>query len=360
MISVIERAIAADAKLVVADPRRTPLAKRAALHVALQPGTDLPVALALLRAMVRGPAPRPSLPIEALFVYNCNPVATALNQQVLIKQLSRDDLFAAVHEQVMTVTAMLADVVLPATVSVEHRELRRGYDTIRRLDARTMVAPPSQARSNNQLFGELRTRMGLTRPGDPTTDEELLAAIFAASPDGADLQRQLIENGVAGPLSGTRPTMFVDVFPSTPDQRVYLVPPALDQAATHGLYTYQVDPDSEVFSIALLSPALAAKISSTFGQLRNKPAQLELAHADALARNIVDGDACQIWNNYGEVRCAAVINHDLKPGVAVIAKGYWRKHTSNGFTANALITAASAGVGGQAAFNDARVQIEKR
>ena len=497
MIPVIERAMAAGAKLIVVDPRRTPLAKRADLHVALRPGTDLPVALALLRALFRnganrsflhqhcnnveqleqrcerwtlanaareaqvdvdtlqtfyqmyndaspavirigwgpernrnggsaiaailalpavagkfgvraggytmsngdarwgvksetaiaepvpatrvinmseiarvlrdGPRPvagsgstGPVTPIEALFVYNCNPVATALNQQVLIEQFSREDLFVVVHEQVMTDTAMLADVVLPATVFVEHRELRRGYGTMRMFDAPAVVAPQGQARSNNQLFGELLTRMGLTRPGEPTTDQELIDAIFAANPNGADLQRQIADHGAAVPLSGARPIMFVDVFPLTNDQRVHLVPPALDDAATHGLYMYQADPGSEDFPIALISPALATQISSTFGQLRKKPAQLELALADAAARNIVDGDACRIWNNYGEVHCAAVINRDLKPGVAVIAKGYWRKHTSNGFTANALIPENFADLGGQAAFNDARVQIAKR
>ena len=123
---------------------------------------------------------------------------------------------------------------------------------------------------------------------------------------------------------------------------------------------YQPDPGCEEFPIAQISPGLATQISSTFGQLRNKPAHLELPYAHALARNIIDGDACRIWNNYGEVRCTAIINRDLKPGVAVIAKGFWRKHTTNGFTANAVIPETFADLGGQAAFNDARVQIEKR
>jgi anaerobic selenocysteine-containing dehydrogenase len=489
MVPIIERAMAAGAKLIVVDPRRTPLAKRADLHVALQPGTDLPVALALLRGLFRNGADRSFLhdhctgadeleqrcerwtfaeaarvanvdvdtlqtfyqmycdaspavirvgwgpernrnggsaiasilalpavagkfgvraggftmsngdarwgvkaetaiaepvpttrsinmseiarvlrdgprtgnaPIEALFVYNCNPVATAQNQQALIEQLSREDLFVVVHEQVMTDTALLADVVLPATAFVEHRELRRGYGTMRMYDSPAVVAAPGQARSNNQLFGELLQRFELTRAGDPMTDDELVAATFAASPDGAQLQAQLKQDGAAVPLSGARPITFVDVFPSTPDQRVHLVPAALDQTATHGLYTYQPDPSTDEFPLALISPALATQISSTFGQLRQKAAQVELSLADAQQRGVADGDLCRVWNNYGEVVCAAVVNRDLKPGVALIAKGYWRKHTRNGLTANALIPETFADLGGQAAFNDARVQVAKR
>jgi anaerobic selenocysteine-containing dehydrogenase len=82
--------------------------------------------------------------------------------------------------------------------------------------------------------------------------------------------------------------------------------------------------------------------------------------ADAQQRGVADGDLCRVWNNYGEVVCAAVVNRDLKPGVALIAKGYWRKHTRNGLTANALIPETFADLGGQAAFNDARVQVAKR
>ena len=37
------------AKLVVVDPRTTPLAKQADIHLAVRPGTDLPVALAIHR-----------------------------------------------------------------------------------------------------------------------------------------------------------------------------------------------------------------------------------------------------------------------------------------------------------------------
>jgi anaerobic selenocysteine-containing dehydrogenase len=486
LVPVIERARSAGAKLVVIDPRRTPLARRADLHLALRPGTDLPVALAIIHAMfarghadlgflerhavgvdelriraarwsiddaarvagvearqldaflelyarsapavircgwgiernrnggsavaavlalpavcgklgVRGggytmsngdarwgvsaeaaihePAPptrkvnMSDLPralrelreprIEAVVVYNCNPVATAPDQRGVIEQLSREDLFVVVHEQVMTDTARLADVVLPATSFLEHRDLRRGYGTMRMFDSPAVVAPPGEARSNNALFGALLERMGLTRPGDPMTDDDLVARTFAGSPRGAELAAQLAAAGVAAPPDGARPVAFVDVLPDTPGGKIQLVPAALDREVPGGLYTYRPDPGTTEFPLALISPALSTQVSSTFGQLRTAPGALELAPADATARAVRDGDLVRVWNATGEVHCQVRVTPDVRPGVCVLAKGLWRRHTANGMTAGALIPAAFADLGGQAAYNDARVQVER-
>jgi anaerobic selenocysteine-containing dehydrogenase len=308
LVPVIERAIEKGAKLVVIDPRRTPLARRADLHLAVRPGADLPVALAIINALftrghaneaflaahaaevgelrqraaawsleaaareanidataldqfvelyaaatpagirlgyglernrnggsavaailaipavagkfgVRGggftmsngdakwtvtaeaaigvpPAPTRMINmseigrvlatttgprIEHLFVYNCNPVATAPDQKLLVEQLARDDLFVVVHEQVWTDTANLADIVLPATTFLEHRELRRGYGNMRMYDSPAVVPPVGEARSNNEVFGALLRKLDLVQPGDAMTDDELVAKTFASS-----------------------------------------------------------------------------------------------------------------------------------------------------------------------------------
>lgn len=485
LVPVIERARAAGARLVVVDPRRTPLARRADLHLPLRPGADLPVALAMIHALfergyadeaflarhaaevgelriraaawsldaaareagleasaldrfvelyassspavircgwglernrnggsaaaailalpaiankfgVRGGGytmsngdvawtvgaetgvqePRANTRtinmselgralatvanpgIECLFVYNCNPVATAPDQRAVVEQLRRDDLFVVVHEQVWTDTAQLADVVLPATAFLEHRELRRGYGTMRMFDSPAVATPAGEARSNTQVFGALLERLGLVRPGDAMTDEELVTTIFSASEHGAGLRAQLAAEAVATPPGGANPVAFVDVFPATDDGRIHLVPAALDREAGP-LYAYKPDPRTEAYPLALISPALSTQISSTFGQLRAAPAELELAPADAAARGIATGDLVRVWNELGEVRCQARVNSDVRAGVCVLPKGLWRKHTRNGLTANALIPARFADLGGQAAFNDARVQVER-
>ncbi|HET9988331.1 MAG TPA: molybdopterin-dependent oxidoreductase [Kofleriaceae bacterium] len=296
-------------------------------------------------------------PIECLFVYNANPAATAPDQRALIEQLRREDLFVVVHEQVMTDTAQLADIVLPATTFLEHRELRRGYGNMRMYDSPAVATPAGESRSNNQLFGELLRRFGLVEAGDAMTDQELVDATFAAGPHGPELARQLAERGIATPANATHPIMFVDTFP--PGGKIQLVPVTLDRDALGGLYVYKPDPGSAEFPLALISPALATQISSTFGQLRHAPGEIEIATADAAARGIKTGDTVRAWNPTGEVLCLAKVTGDVREGVCVLAKGLWRKHTANGYTSNALIPASYADLGGQGAFNDARIQIEK-
>lgn len=485
LVPIIDEARRRGAKLVVVDPRKTPLAKRADLHLPVRPGTDLPVALAVVHALFsRGLADRTflaahcdgadelarraaewpvaraaeeaglssaelerfielyaeaspavirvgwglernrnggsaaaavmALPavagkfgvrgggytmsngdarwgldpeaavaepasttrvinmsqiagalastgaprIEALFVYNSNPAVTAPDQAALLRELAREDLFVVVHEQVMTDTAQLADLVLPATAFLEHREVRRGYGVMRLYDSPAVATAPGQARSNHQLFGALLERMGLGRSGDPTTEDELVAAIFASAPHGAELRGQIDREGVAIPPQGTAPLLFVDLLPATANQRVQLVPAALD-AEAGGLYRYKPDPAASDarFPLALISPALATQITSTFGQLRQRPAEVELSPQDAAARHIENGARVRVWNDRGEVVCLARIAAEVRPGVLVLAKGLWRKHTANGFTANALIPDGLADLGGQAAYNDARVEI---
>jgi len=296
-------------------------------------------------------------PIECLFVYNANPAATAPDQRALVEQLRREDLFVVVHEQVMTDTAQLADLVLPATTFLEHRELRRGYGNMRMYDSPAVATPVGEARSNNQLFGELLRRFSLVHAGDAMTDQELVDSTFAAGPHGPELKRQLAEHGIASPANDLRPIMFVDTFP--PSGKVQLVPATLDRDALGGLYVYKPDPGSEDFPLALISPALATQITSTFGQLRHAPAELEISLADAASRGIKTGDTVRAWNSTGEVLCLAKVTNDMSTGVCCLPKGLWRKHTANGYTSNALIPANYADLGGQGAFNDARIQVAK-
>jgi anaerobic selenocysteine-containing dehydrogenase len=84
-----------------------------------------------------------------------------------------------------------------------------------------------------------------------------------------------------------------------------------------------------------------------------------MSAADAAARGVSDGGTVRVWNACGEVRCTAKISREVREGVCVLPKGLWRRHTGNGSTANAMIPPGLADLGGQAAFNDARVQVAK-
>ena len=103
----------------------------------------------------------PDPPVNLLFVYNCNPAATMPDQTRVLKGLAREDLFTVVFEQVMTDTALLADVVLPATTFLEGYDFSRAYGPISLQLSRPVIDPVAEARSNADVFADLGSRLGL-------------------------------------------------------------------------------------------------------------------------------------------------------------------------------------------------------
>ena len=484
LVPIVRKAQAAGAKLVVVDPRRTPLAKQADLHLPVRPGTDLPVALGVIDWLFRnghadekglamhargvetlrkraavwplakaaeeagievallerfatmyaetrpavircgwGPernrnggsataaiialpavaghfgvpgggfttsnsgtirldgnlaasAPAPDTrvinlnqvgralteanpPIKVAFSYNCNPLATLPDQERMRRGLLRDDLFTVVFDQVMTDTAHYADVVLPATTFLEHHELARAYGAMIAHRSGPVVEPQGQARPNWQVFEALCDRLELSQPDDPRGPEAMAEAILRGSVDGPAVSETLTREGVVVPPVGPEPVQLGDVWPRTPDRKIDLCPASLDAEAPAGLYAYQADPATSQYPLALISPALRQTVSSTFAQLLRDPATLLLHPEDASARGITDGDDVRVFNPLGEVHCRAASSTELRPGVAMLPKGLWARHTHNGATANALTPDTLADLGGGATFNDARVEVAR-
>ena len=477
LVPFIKEAQAAGATLVVIDPRTTSLAKAADLHLAVRPGTDLPVALALHRVMfeeghadqafldahthgweglreaagswtieraaaeaaidpaalrrladlyvgsspalvrcgwglernrnggnaaaavlalpsvggkfgVRGggysmsnslafglksaawiDTPEPSTrlvnmnhpgralleystpPVKMLFVYNCNPLATAPDQNRVLQGLQRDDLFTVVFEQVYTDTARFADVVLPATTFLEHYDLAKSYGPITLQLVRPVIEPVGEARTNADVFSALAERLGVGQAEDET---ETLMRITGRMPR---VGAEVVERGVATPPHGGTPIQFVDVFPLTPDRKVDLFPASIAGDAPAGLYGYQPDPGTEQFPLALISPATEKTISSTLGELRERAAVLHIHPDDAAPRRIEQGDPVRAFNDLGELHCPANVTADIRPGTVSFSKGVWRKNTYNGSTSNALAPDSLTDLGAGACFNDARVQV---
>lgn len=297
-------------------------------------------------------------PIAALFVYNCNPLATVPDQERVRRGLERTDVFTVVFDAVMTDSARYADVVLPATTFLEHQELSRGYGSYVLQASRPVIAPVGEARSNHAVFLELLRRMGLARPAD-AQDEAAFTAAALASHGGAErLAAGLEADGLALP-ENPRPVQMVDVFPRTPDGKIHLFSARVDAETAGGLYRYKENPAAPAGPLTLLSAATSKTISSTLGELDRRRIPLELSPEDAAARGLVDGDRVRIWNDLGEVRSTVRVSADLRPGVAQLPKGLWSHHTENGRTSNALIPDHLTDFAGGACYNDARVEVAK-
>jgi anaerobic selenocysteine-containing dehydrogenase len=298
-------------------------------------------------------------PINVLFVYNCNPVAILPDQRRVIRGLERDDLFTVVFDQVLTDTAMYADVVLPATTFLEHYDFARGYGPVTLQLGKPVIDAVGESRSNTDVFMDLVRRMDLSNDGDPADDLEAMLNVLAGLPQ--PIADDLRENWKAlHPPHGGRPVQFVDVFPKTADKKVDLFPAALDKQAPMGLYGYQPDPGSPDYPLALISPASDRTISSTLGELPRPDVMLEMHPDDAGARGIEDGDEIRVFNTLGEMHIKARLTHLVRPGLVSMPKGVWRRHTANGYTTNVLTPDTLADLGGGACFNDARVQVAKR
>ena len=293
--------------------------------------------------------------VDVLFVYNCNPVATAPDQHHVVRGLEREDLFTVVFEQVMTDTALYADVVLPATTFLEGYDFARAYGPINLELARPVVDPVGEARSNADVFGELAARLGVADERDPTGELDLLVRVLDGLPGtiGADLRA----GARPTPPFGDTPVQFVDVFPNTSDRKIDLFPEALEASAPAGLYRFQSDPATERFPLALISPASDRTISSTLGELSRPEVKLTMSPADAAARGLGDGDGVRIFNELGEVHSTLEVLPTVRPGTVSLPKGVWRRTSRNGVTGNALVPDSLTDLGGGACFNDARVQV---
>lgn len=296
----------------------------------------------------------PGPPVKVLFVYNANPLATLPNQELVRQGLAREDLFTVVFDQVMTDTALYADLVLPATTFLEHDDLAMGYGAMVLHDTKPVTEPIGEARSNLRVFDELAHRLGLPHDDDPRSEGEWRQAVL-----GRQRERQLANEGLVLPETGRRPIQFVDVFPHTADRKAHLCPPSLEAESARGLYAFHSEPGDGRYPLALISPSVPQTVSSTFGQLRRGQVPLEMHPDDAAARGLGrDKPRVRVFNDYGEVRCRVRLNPDLKPGVALLPKGVWARSTESGTNACALAPDTLTDIGAGACFNDARVEVE--
>jgi anaerobic selenocysteine-containing dehydrogenase len=291
-------------------------------------------------------------PVKVLFVYNSNALVTSPDMNRIMKGLQREDLFTVVFDQVRTDTSRYADVILPATTFLEHYDIARGYGNYALQLVKPVIEPVGEARPNVIVFSELAARLGV---GDLEDETDTLLRVIAGLPEA--LAASVMEQRAVPPPSGARPVQMVDVFPRTPDEKIHLYPDSL--AAAGPLYTYEVDPASPTYPLALISPASEKTISSTFGQLRRNVARLQIHSADAEPRGIADGDPVRAFNALGDVHCIAQVTDNIARGVVSLPKGLWRQSTMNGETANALAPATLERHSGGACFNDARVDVAR-
>lgn len=288
-------------------------------------------------------------PIRALFVFNANPVASTPDQNRILAGLARDDLFTVVHEQVMTDTALWADVVLPATTVFEQSELHKAYGHTILQFSEAVIEPIGEARSNVELFGALAARMGLATP--ELFDEQRICEDAL----GAERAREVrAERAVPMRFGASEEIIqFQNVHPRTGDGRVHLMPAELGPLA-------YLDVGDDRYPLILLTPASDKLVNSIFGEFNLDDPRLRLHPADAAARSVMDDQIVVVFNEIGRVEIAVRVTEDVPRGVVAMPKGIWRRATRNGATSTALVPDTLTDIGKGACFNDARVDVQAR
>jgi anaerobic selenocysteine-containing dehydrogenase len=302
-------------------------------------------------------------PVQALFVYNANPAVTVPDQNAILAGLARPDLYTVVFEQVMTDTARWADLLLPAATFLEQWELKVSYGSYGIGGIRPAVARCGEARPNVEVFAALGRALGFT--DEPFGWDEETAfrrtaehLTFAGNP--VDLGPLAAGRWVRPRFSaeaggaGETPVQLASVQPRTPDGKVHLTPACLGPEP----FRYQPVGDRR-WPLALVSPGSHRMITSTMGEYNFDRLTVTLSPADAAARGVASGDAVRVWNGQGVVECDALVSDGVRPGVAVMPKGAWRRTSANGSTSTALTPAHVNEVAAGACFNDARVDVAR-
>ena len=174
-------------------------------------------------------------PVKVLFVYNCNPLATVPNQNLVRRGLEREDLTTIVFDQVLTDTARYADIVLPATTFLEQYDFARAYGPISLQMVRPASTRSARRGPNVDVFAEIEARLGprpagraARRAGDDAGRAWTACRTGPATRSGKGAR--------PAPPFGDAPVQFVDVFPRTPDGKVAPVPGGAGSRGALGLY----------------------------------------------------------------------------------------------------------------------------
>ena len=312
-------------------------------------------------------------PVEALFVYGCNPAASVPNQSKVLRGLARENLFTVVVEHFLTDTARHADVVLPATMATEHHDLLMSYGHLYLAWNEPAAPPAGECLPATEIFRRLASRMGLDAPELYDSDEEIARQLLAsAHPSLAGITFERLKERGWMRLSYPDPFVpFAAGFPSASGKLEFFsarmgqagLDPVAGYTPAHESSRQDTDLARE-HPLALLTPANHYFLNSTFAnvgkQQRRAGAATLLIHPDdAAPRQIAAGDDVRVANTRGAFIAVADVSDRVRPGVVASTKGRWPGLSKGGATVNATVDDRSSDMGDGALYHDNRVRVEK-
>ena len=312
--------------------------------------------------LLRKTSPEFGPAIEAVIVYNSNPVAVAPESGKVVQGFAREDLFTVVLEHFLTDTADYADYILPATTQLEHWDVHLSYGHTDALLNRPSVAPLGQAKTNTQIFRDLAQHMGFC---DPCFADDDLTLCRAAYGQAVDFEL-LLEQGFAS-LPLPEAPFAQGGFP-TPSGKCEFFCDRLAQRGLDGLPdhlpNYELGGVQADYPLAMISPPARNFLNSSFVNVKSlrdiegEPL-LEISAQDAQVRGIQSGDVVRVFNDRGEYHCTAKISPRARDGVVNGLGIWWRKLGLNGTNVNQLTSQKLTDLGRGPTFYDCVVQVAR-
>jgi anaerobic selenocysteine-containing dehydrogenase len=312
-------------------------------------------------------------PVKALFVYASNPAASVPHQTKVRRGLARHDLFTVVVEHFLTDTARYADIVLPATMQIEHRDLLIAYGHLYVAWNEPAAPPPGECLPTTEIFRRLARTMGLEAAPLYDSDETMARQVLDSShPSLSGIT--LEELKARGWMRLRYPDPFVPFatgFP-TPSGKLELVSERMTQAGLDPVAGYTPAHETSQrdtalardYPLALVTPANHFFLNSLFAnvprqQRRAGAATLVIHPDDAAPGGIATGDEVRVANARGSFVAIADVSDRVRPGVVASPKGRWPGHAKEGTNVNATVDERDSDMGGGAVYHDNRVRVDK-
>jgi anaerobic selenocysteine-containing dehydrogenase len=311
--------------------------------------------------------------VKALYVYSSNPAAVCPNQTLVLRGLAREDLFTVVHEQVLTDTAWYADLVLPATTSMEHLDVYRSFGQFYLQLAEPVIPPVGEARSNWEVCGALAQALELDAAAAHYArgpEAAVRAALAGGAPHVRAVTWERLRAEKSVRLALPRPYLPFAHGAPTPSGKVEFVSATL---ARHGLpalptWTPLAEGpqrgDVARYPLQCIVPPNRFFLNSSFSQserLRRRQGTptVMMAAEDAAVRGIDDGDAVRVESARGAARFTARLTDATRPGVVVIEGIWWHRFHPGGRGVNVLTDDRVADMGGGPAFHSNLVEVTR-
>ncbi len=293
-----------------------------------------------------------SPPVKGLYIHSSNPAVVAPDQNRVLAGLARDDLFTVVHERFMTDSARYADILLPATSSLETSDVYRSYGSYSVQRSRPLIPAVGESKSNREVFALLASEMGYAEPIFHKSDDELITELTATPNgwwDGIDMQA--FASGHPVELSPPADSGY-----STPSGRIEIFNPLLEEKLPRYLAL-----SDQRFALQLVTAPALKTLNSTFferDELRDRQMGLMVNGSEARKRGLGEGDLVTAFNDLGEVDFYLQLDDEVPAGLAIAEGVWWIAFAPGQRTVNSLTSQQLTDAGGGSTFYDNRIELK--